>query len=142
MAHQHQAAAAGALEVLDRGRVGHVGRVEAGALVGDLDGEAVGLHLVGDLDRLVAVVLVAVLDRVDEGLFEGELDGEDFAVVEEERLEGALDVVLDTTRLRRIAGDDQVQRGACVYQPNNSETNPGRRATAWRTKPLKSSSRT
>src|SRR5262249_3636858 len=42
VAHQHQAAAAGALEVLDRGRVGHVGWVEAGALVGDAHLEVFG----------------------------------------------------------------------------------------------------
>src|SRR5262249_44103665 len=44
VAHQHQAAAAGSLQVLDGGRVGHVERVEAGAFVGDANLEAVAMN--------------------------------------------------------------------------------------------------
>src|SRR5947209_13351522 len=41
VAHEHEAPAAGALEVLHGGRVGHVAGVEAGALVADVDLEPV-----------------------------------------------------------------------------------------------------
>ena len=92
VAHEQQAAAAGALEVLGGGRVGHVLGVEARPLVGDADVEPLGSDRVRDEDALVRVHLVAVLDGVDEGLFEGELDGEDVVLGVAGGLERLLDL--------------------------------------------------
>ena len=116
MAHEHQAAAAGALDVLEGGGVGHVAGVEAVALVGDVDLEVLGANHGDDGHLFIAVHLVAVLDGIDQGLFQGQADAEDFFFAGVVRPQESLDVLLHAAGLRRVAGDDEVQRGAvaCV----------------------------
>jgi hypothetical protein len=75
--HQQDAAAVEALEVFVEGRVGDRSAVEAGAFILDGDLGLFGADGGLDLDGLGAVELVAVLDGVDQGLFEGELDAEE-----------------------------------------------------------------
>ena len=111
MAHEHQAAAAGALDVLEGGGVGHVAGVEAVALVGDVDLEVLGANHGDDGHLFIAVHLVAVLDGVDERLFEGQADAEDVLVADVVGVQQSLDVVLDAASLGRVAGDHQVHRG-------------------------------
>src|SRR3954447_225220 len=106
---EEQAAAARALEVLDGARVGHVAGVEAGALVRDADLEAVVADAAADVDLLAAVELVAVLDGVDDGFFQGEADAEDLAVLVVEQSQLALDLVLDAGNLLRVARDRNLE---------------------------------
>ena len=103
-AHEQQAAAAGAFDVLDRGRVGHVLGVEPRPLVGDADVEPFGGDAVDDDDPLVGVHLVAVLDGVDQGLFEGQLDREDVVLGVRGGLQRLLDQVLDARASARSLG--------------------------------------
>ena len=87
--HQHDAAAAGFFEVFVLGGVGHVLQAETGALVFDHDADFVVGDLAGDKDLFARVEAVAVLDGVDQGLFEGQADAEDPAGVESRSPPGA-----------------------------------------------------
>src|SRR5205823_3608526 len=70
--------------------------------------------LAGDLvayrHALVRVELVAVLDGVDEGFFDGELDGKDVVLAKLGGLESFLNPVLKQARFRQIAGDGDIDR--------------------------------
>jgi hypothetical protein len=78
------------------------------AFVGDLDLETVDVETVRDVDLFGTVELVAVLDGVDEGLLERQLDAEDVVGVSGRGLQKLLDRVLDATRLGRVADDHDV----------------------------------
>ena len=113
MAHEEQAAAAGALDILDGHRIGHVFRVEAAAFVGDADVEALAREHVVDMHLLGAVHPVAVLDGVDQRLFQGKFDAEDLTLLIAMRDEGTLDLLLNPTCFVGVAGD-QVFPGALL----------------------------
>eukprot|EP00913_Durusdinium_trenchii_P035266 g32996.t1 len=74
--HQHDAAAAGAFEIVVFGRVGNVFRFEAVALVFDFDANKFFADLAADQDRFLRVHPVAVFDGVDECFFQCESNAE------------------------------------------------------------------
>src|SRR5262245_307328 len=110
MAHEQQAPPAGALEILDGHRIGHVFRIEAPPFVRDADVEAVAVDEVDDADFLAAVELIAVFDGVDECFFEGQPNAENFTFVETVSRQGALDFVLNLASLAGVAGDHMLPR--------------------------------
>ncbi len=70
LCEQEEPAAAGLLDRLGAGRIGHATVIEAGALVGDLHPARPGVNAGPQPDQLAAVAPVAVLDRVGERLGE------------------------------------------------------------------------
>ena len=79
IAHQHEAAATRTLQIFHGGRVRYLGTIKAATFVTDKDIEAFRLNVVGDVDFLGVIELVAVLDGVNEGLFQSQLDAENLA---------------------------------------------------------------
>ena len=75
--HQHDAAAARAVELLGAGGVGQRGGIEARPLVANLDPHAVRLQAARHMDLLAAIEAVAVLDGVHQRLLHRQMDAED-----------------------------------------------------------------
>ena len=65
------------MNVLIVGAVGNRVGIEALAFIGDADPESIGPHFTGDLDPLAEVELVAMLNGIDDGFFERQVDAED-----------------------------------------------------------------
>src|SRR5258708_27217012 len=93
-AHEEDAASAGFEHVLGRERIGDLGGLEPLPLIGDLDHE-LGRRLDRgerefDRDVLAAILAVAVLDRVDDRLADGDADPVDRILVEGGQLPHAI----------------------------------------------------
>ena len=78
--HQQHAAPARGLDVVFVGRVGDLGGIEAVPLVDDLDLEAIVRQAKAGAHHLVWIQPVAVADGVDQRLFNGQVDAEDFVL--------------------------------------------------------------
>src|SRR5258706_109848 len=73
-AHVEDAAAARLHQILRVERIADLLRIEAGALIGDGDGQLVAVQFERGIDLLLHVQLVAVLDGVRHGLADGHAD--------------------------------------------------------------------
>src|SRR5262249_10225279 len=116
------------LAVLGEGGVGDIGRVEPAPFVFDADLEPLRGDGVTDADLFRRVELVAVLDRVDEGLFEGQLDVEHVPLAVPGRLQRIPYFVLDATDLGQVARDGAVD-GDAVLGHGVPAAGAGSRAT-------------
>lgn len=133
--HQCQPASAGQGEPIGVAAVGHIGRTEAFSLIAYFGPESVWFETTFHLDLFVGVFLVAVSDRVADGLFEGEMDSQQlFGRPAErleffkERLQEAL-VGVETTR-KRLFYDAWLAicgHGRLVDQRRARVPGPGRR---------------
>src|SRR5262245_38694037 len=83
--------------------------VEPGALVSDADVEPLGGHGATQPNLLVGVHLVAVPDRVDQGFFERQLDGEGVAVGVRQFLERFVEKILGAACPGEIAGEGEFE---------------------------------
>jgi hypothetical protein len=72
--HQQQSAAAAAEQAFGRSGIRDARRVEAGTVVADRDREQIAVEIDGDRDAPPGIALVAVLDRVGEGLADRQRD--------------------------------------------------------------------
>lgn len=108
VAHQKQAAAAGAFEIFRGEAIGDLAGIKAATFIGDADLAALGVYLVVNENLLGGVHLVAMLDGIDERLFQGKANAEDFAIVVAHLLQLELDLVLNAASVGRVARDDDL----------------------------------
>lgn len=86
-------------------RVGQGGQVEARPFVGDGDLDGIFGEVTLDVDRLGGVHLVAMLDRVDQGFFECEVDAEAVPFSPAGFLEVVEHLIAQRPGGSRVAGD-------------------------------------
>ena len=109
--HQHDAAAAGAVEVFVERRVGDLLGIETLALVGDADGEGLGREGVGDVHQQIRVEAVAVADGVGQGFVEGQVNGELGVFGKALRFHFLHDAMLRVSRGGERGGEGEVDGG-------------------------------
>src|SRR5947209_8319121 len=81
VADEEQSTATGPFQVLRGHGVGDIFRIEARAFVDDANIEALGLDAIAYPDRFVSVHLIAMLDGIDQGLFQSQLDRKHLALI-------------------------------------------------------------
>ena len=77
--HQHHASAARGKNVVVAGGIGQGGGIETAAFVGDFDANPVAAQQANEMHVLGRVEVVAMMDGIGQGLFGGQVYGEDVA---------------------------------------------------------------
>src|SRR5262249_23538077 len=108
--HQHETAATGTFQVFGGRGIGHLAGIEASALISDVNVKALRADPVSNLDAFLAIEVVAVLNGVNESLFERQADAEDLVFRVAMRFQLAFNFFLHAPRFGRIAVDDNVRR--------------------------------
>ena len=106
--HEEHPSAVGCQSVFRVGRVGEGAYVEALAFVGDFDIHAIFGKAAFDVDRFGKVHFVAMLDRVDQRLFQGKVDAEDVVLAPAGLLEVFEDLIAQNATRSRLARDRPV----------------------------------
>src|SRR5262245_39015552 len=76
VAHQEDAAATGAFEILGGERIGNSAGIEPGALIFNLGSHLSIRNGVANVNELGRVAAIAVLQSIHDGFFEGQADAE------------------------------------------------------------------
>jgi len=90
------------------GWIGDTGGIETGPFVGDLDSYPPRRHAAGDANVLLRVRLVAVLDGIDQGFLQRQMDAEEIALGPMEALEVIEDLLEDPLSHAGFAGNEVV----------------------------------
>ena len=77
ISHEHNAPAAGPEQVFLLGAIGDAGGIEASAFVSDFQKQSLGIQFAIDMNELVLIGPITVADRIDNGLFDRQVNCED-----------------------------------------------------------------
>src|SRR5713226_735582 len=108
MAHKHDAAATGALQILGRRGIGHIDGIESFSFVGNNHFELLLGYLESDTNLSRRVHLVAVFNSVDQSLLDGQANAKNIALAELMDFEEMFDLLLNATGFHGVARDQQV----------------------------------